>query len=68
MTIKMNKWYLGAILPALLFGLAGCPNKGDVEKESPTSGHLEIYTDEAHVQLVQQEADAFCRLLSSSIL
>lgn len=62
MTIKMNKWYLAVVLPALLLGLHGCPKKADVAKESPTSGHLQVYTDEAHADLVQQEADAFCRV------
>jgi phosphate transport system substrate-binding protein len=59
--MKMNKLAIALTLPFLLSVLA-CPKKVKVEKESPTSGHLEVYTDEANVNLVQQEADAFCRV------
>jgi phosphate transport system substrate-binding protein len=63
--MKMNKWCLVAAVPLMVF-VFGCPQKAKVEKESPTSGHLEVYTDEAHVNLVQQEADAFCRVYENA--
>jgi phosphate transport system substrate-binding protein len=63
--MKMTKWALALALPILLSSL-GCPKKVQVVKDSPTSGHLVVYTDEAHLELVKQEADAFCRVYENA--
>ncbi len=58
MTIRTNLLCLSiALLTAV-----GCGPKKSAPRETPTSGDLLIYASEAHLSLVQEEADSFQRL------